>query len=58
MSVKLASNKKEPSLSRASHTIFQVSLGEEWEAFQLAGVQQQDAAAAGQGHPGHHQSQD
>ena len=33
-------------------------MGEKREAFQLAGLQQQDAGAAWQGDPGHHQSQD
>ena len=33
-------------------------MGEKREAFQLAGLQQQDAGAAGEGDAGHHQSQD
>ena len=33
-------------------------MGEKREAFQLAGLQQQDAGAAGQRDPGHNQPQD
>ena len=50
MTVKLSASKK--------YFCLQVPLGEEREAFQLAGVQQQDAGAARQGNPRHHQPQD
>ena len=50
MTVKLSASKK--------YFCLQVPLGEEREAFQLAGLQQQDAGAAGQRDPGHNQSQD
>ena len=56
MTVKLSANRKYFGIKNHSK-IFQVPMGEEREAFQLAGLQQQDAGAAGEGDAGHHQSQ-
>ena len=56
MTVKLSANKKYFGIK--NYSFLQIPLGEEREAFQLAGLQQQDAGAAGQRDVGHHQPQD